>query len=242
MKAKPANTTKHASKTAAGVKTRSGVGRPSGGDSERVRAQLLQAARSLFLSNEFKAVSIRQIADCAGVNGAMVSYYFGDKQGLYLAMVEELLQSLQQGLQELQPGSAMTITGFSSTYCRLLAANPWWPNFMVRDVLFSDGKIRAAIIEKMGTMFVPKLLQSIQREITQKNFRTDLDPRLTLLSIMGMTVFPFIAKPMIEQVLKIKVDAAFAVALSTHNTQLFLHGAQIPAPAVTAAATRGGKA
>lgn len=208
------------------IKARSEPGRPSGGDGDRVRGELLQAARKLFLGNEFKAVSIRQIAAAAGVNGAMVSYYFGSKQGLYLAMVDELLQKLQEDLGELQSGSELTIARFSSTYCALLAANPWWPNFMVREVLFSDGAIRAAVIQKISSVFAPKLLQAIQREISAQQFRADLNPALSLLALMGMTVFPFVAKPMIEQVLGIKVDAAFAAALSAHNTQLFLHGAQ----------------
>lgn len=211
------------------IKTKAEPGRPSGGDGERVRGELLQAARKLFLSNEFKAVSIRQIAAAAGVNGAMVSYYFGSKQGLYLAMVDELLQKFQTDLGELQSGSELTIARFSSTYCALLAANPWWPNFMVREVLFSDGAIRAAVIQKISSVFAPKLLQSIQREISAKHFRADLNPALSLMALMGMTVFPFVAKPMVEQVLGIKVDGAFAAALSAHNTRLFLHGALNPA-------------
>lgn len=204
------------------------LGRPSGGDSERVRAELLQAARNLFLANEFKAVSVRQIAAAAGVNGAMVNYYFGGKQGLYLAMVEELLQRLQDSLADMGTGADMSIAAFSTQYCRLLAENPWWPNFMVREVLFSDGAIRSAIIEKMSTIFAPQLLQAVRREISQTHFRSDLDPRLTLLSLMGMTVFPFVAKPMVERVFEIPVDSDFAERLAAHNTQLFLHGVQIP--------------
>ncbi|MBL4819671.1 MAG: TetR/AcrR family transcriptional regulator, partial [Gammaproteobacteria bacterium] len=66
------------------------LGRPIGGDSEKVKQKLLDAARQLFISCEFKAVSVRQIAKSAGVNGAMVNYYFGGKRGLYLAMVEQV--------------------------------------------------------------------------------------------------------------------------------------------------------
>lgn len=209
-------------------KAKTGLGRPSRTDSERVRGDLLQAARSLFLANEFKAVSIRQIASAAGVNGAMVSYYFGGKQGLYLAMVEELLQSLQASLEELKPGARFTIEQFSSHYCALLAANPWWPNFMVREVLFSDGAIRSAVIEKMSTIFAPRLLQSIHQSIADKRFRQDLDPGMTLMSLMGMTIFPFIARPLLERTLNVSVDREFAAKLASHNTQLFLQGVRNP--------------
>ncbi len=207
-----------------GTRTKMGLGRPSGGDADRVRSDLLQAARQLFLSNEFKAVSIREIAVTAGVNGAMVSYYFGSKQGLYLAMVEELLSSLRAKLDELQPGAEVSIAQFSATYCALLSANPWWPNFMVREVLFSHGEVREAVIKIMSTVFAPKLLHSIQSEIAQKQFRADLNPALALLSVMGMTIFPFLARPMVEQVLHLQIDARFAEQLAAHNTQLFLNG------------------
>lgn len=203
---------------------RSGAGRPSGSDGDRVRDSLLQAARALFLSNEFKAVSIRQIAAAANVNGAMVSYYFGGKQGLYLAMVEDVLESLEQSLEALHPGTEFTIEEFSHSYCLLLAANPWWPNFVVREVLFSEGEIKQAVIQKFATSFAPRLITSIHKGMAGGQFRDNLDPAMMLLSLMGMTIFPFLAKPMVEQVLNIKVDADFASRYASHNTQLFLHG------------------
>ena len=206
-------------------KTRnSNLGRPAGRDSEKVKADLLQAARQHFLSSEFKAVSIRRIAETAGVNGAMVNYYFGGKQGLYMAMVDDLLQSLEQSLGELGNNSDVSVADFSSSYCKLLAENPWWPNFMVREVLFSEGEIRDAIIKKFGSVLAPRLLQSIQEGVETGRYRQDLNPGLTLISLMGMTVFPFIAKPVLESVLNLSIDEKMATTLAEHNTQLFLHG------------------
>lgn len=204
----------------------SNIGRPAGRDSDKVREDLLQAAREHFLSSEFKAVSIRQIAATAGVNGAMVNYYFGGKQGLYLAMIEGLLGSLEQSVQALGQNSDATIADFSSSYCQLLAENPWWPNFMMREVLFGDGEMRAVMIEKFSSVFVPRLLRSIQDGIASGQFREDLNPGLTLLSLMGMTIFPFLAKPMVEAVLNTQVDGDTVAMLAAHNTQLFLHGVE----------------
>lgn len=206
------------------MKTRMALGRPAGEVGDRVRSDLLEAARQLFLSNELKAVSIREIAAKARVNGAMVSYYFGSKQGLYLSMVEELLSTLRAKLYEMQPGEEVSIAEFSATYCTMLAANPWWPNFMVRKVLFSHGEVRDVVIKIMATVFVPKLLHAIHSGKAQKQFRADLNPGLALLSVMGMTIFPFLAKPVVEQVLHLQIDARFAEQLDAHNTRLFLNG------------------
>lgn len=200
------------------------LGRPAGRDTEKVREALLQAAREHFTTREFKAVSLREIAATAGVNGAMVNYYFGSKQGLYMAMVDGMFASLEESFEDLSEGSAITVEDFSRSYCGFLADNPWWPNFMVREVLFSEGETREEIIKKFSLSFAPRLMQSIQQEIAGGNYRQDLDPVMTLLSLMGMTIFPFLAKPLVEQVLNLSVDSKMAAALSTHNVHLFLNG------------------
>ena len=93
------------------------LGRPSGRDSDKVRRDLLAAARDHFLKRDFKAVSLRQIASSAGVNGAMVNYYFGGKQGLYLAMVDEVFESLESKMAGLSGNAEFSIAGFSHSYC-----------------------------------------------------------------------------------------------------------------------------
>jgi AcrR family transcriptional regulator len=47
------------------------------------RVRLLEAAYDLFVRKGFSGVSIREIADAAATNSALISYYFGDKQGLF---------------------------------------------------------------------------------------------------------------------------------------------------------------
>jgi AcrR family transcriptional regulator len=57
------------------------------------RARLLSAALRLFAENGFAKTSIRQIAEAASVNTALISYYFGDKEGLYRATFTEPMGS-----------------------------------------------------------------------------------------------------------------------------------------------------
>ena len=203
---------------------KSTLGRPSGRDSDKVRADLIEAARQHFLSREFKAVSIREIADSAGVNGAMVNYYFGGKQGLYMAMVESVLTELDESLKELGTSNELTIADFGKSYGVLLARNPWWPNFMIREVLFSEGPTKEAVVKKFGAIIGPKLLGLVQQEIENGHYRDDLNPQLTIIAFMGMTIFPFLARPVIEQVFNMNLDEKTVAAMTAHNSQLFLHG------------------
>ena len=50
---------------------------------QQTRSRLLQVAGRLFSEHGYKSVSLRQIADAAGVNSALIGYHFGGKEGLF---------------------------------------------------------------------------------------------------------------------------------------------------------------
>ena len=200
------------------------LGRPSGRDSDKVRRDLLQAARDHFLKRDFKAVSLRQIASCAGVNGAMVNYYFGGKQGLYLAMVDELFESLESKMAGLSNNAEFSIADFSHSYCLLLAENPWWPNFVAREILLGEGETKEEVLQRFSKMIAPKLRQAINQEVESGNYRKDLSPELTIMSLLGMAIFPFLAAPVIERVFGTTIDESMANKLAAHNVELFMNG------------------
>lgn len=66
---------------------------PPPADGAQARARLLHAALRLFAENGFAKTSIREIAQAAAVNPAAISYYFGDKNGLYRAAFNEPMGS-----------------------------------------------------------------------------------------------------------------------------------------------------
>ena len=59
-------------------------------DGEQSRERLLHSALALFAEHGFANTSTRQLAEAAGTNLAAISYYFGDKAGLYRAALTEL--------------------------------------------------------------------------------------------------------------------------------------------------------
>lgn len=207
-----------------GPSVKSKKGRPAGTHNESVRCLLLEAARKQFSVREFKAVSIKTIAESAGVNGAMVHYYFGDKKGLYLAMVEQVFAPMFENLSELEGRHYHSIEAFIRTYTRLLAENPWWPNFVIREILFGDEEFRDVIITRIADHLTPGLLRLINEERADGHFRDDLDPRFALLSLISMTVFPFLAKPLVESALGVSMDEPAVEALADHTCKLFLSG------------------
>ena len=59
-------------------------------DADRTRAAILTAARTLFSTRGFANTGVREVAELAGVNSSLVGRYFGSKQGLFRAVLEEI--------------------------------------------------------------------------------------------------------------------------------------------------------
>lgn len=201
------------------------VGRPASAADAQVREALLSAARNLFLRYGFRAVSSRQVAASAGVNPAMIHYYFDGKEGLYRAMLESAIAPIVSRLQAMlgEPRSA-DVDGLVRTYMQVLAANPWIPGLIVREVLTPDGSFRQAFVRDFAGRFAPMLRNIIGREIERGRLRGDLDPSLTVVSILGLALFPFISLPVTTRVLGIDASEAGIEKLITHTVRVLLHG------------------
>ena len=87
-------------------------------------------------------------------------------------------------------------------------------------------------MERFASSFGPKLIASIGSEIKSGAYRSDLDPAMTMISLMGMTIFPFLARPMLEGILQQTIDQDFVDRVTLHNETLFHKG-------VLAGATEG---
>lgn len=65
------------------------------------RGSIITAASELFAAKGVKGASITEIASLAGVNRAMIAYYFGSKAGLYDAIIDEAVADATQALGDL---------------------------------------------------------------------------------------------------------------------------------------------
>jgi TetR/AcrR family transcriptional regulator len=201
-------------------------GRPAGGDAA-VREALLDSARRLFLARGFASVTIRQIAAASGSSPAAIHYHFGDKLGLYRAMLEAAFAPVAAALQRLgDPARAeeIDLAGLVTLYTRMLATNPWVPALIVQEVLAEGGRFRDQFIEHFAGRLAPLVVGIVCREQERGVVRPDADPRLAALTAISMTVFPFLALPVTGRVLGITLDEGSLAVLVRHTTRVLFDG------------------
>jgi AcrR family transcriptional regulator len=192
-----------------------------------VRGALLESARALFLARGFRSVTIRQIAAAAGSSPAAIHYHFGDKLGLYRAMLEGAFAPVVTALQRLadpEHAQHVDVSEVIRLYTRMLGDNPWIPQLIVHEVLAEDGRFREPFIEHFAGRLAPVVIGILCRAQARGEIRADVDPRLAALSAMSLTVFPFLALPVTSRVLGLALDGEFLDRLTRHTTRVLLDG------------------
>lgn len=201
-------------------------GRPAGGNDSDVRAALLNAAEKLFLKHGFERVTARQIAAAAGTTPAMIHYYFGNKLGLFRAMLDAAIAPLRERVAVLllQKDGALDVPSLIATQMRTLATHSWIPSFILNEVLVERGRFRATFIREIASRQLPLVIELLERGRASGALRQDLNPKLAALSLLSLCVFPFLTRPVSATALGLKYEGAELEHLIEHTARLFVRG------------------
>lgn len=159
---------------------------------EKIKA----AARKLFTKKGFSAARTRDIAEEAGINLALLNYYFRSKEKLFDIVMMENLQLFLTGigvaLQDEKSSLNEKIILIVDSYINMLKANPDLPVFVLSEIRANPEKL-------IGNMNIKSLLiESVFfKQLTQAT-KGKIHPLHLLMNLLGMTVFPFVAKPLIQ--------------------------------------------
>lgn len=163
---------------------------------EEVKAAILSAATHLFAKYGFDKVSIRQISETAGTNSAMISYYFGGKQGLYRAVVDLQADMLRQFLTRAEQESdpRRIIHQYAETMLHLHEKNPYILYYLYREIISPDQE--HPILQELGPMMFRLLASAIQHGIAQGLFREELDVFSAVIHLAGIVNAYFLSHRM----------------------------------------------
>lgn len=200
-------------------------GRPLA-DSPDQRLRLLDAALLCFARVGMAATPLRAIAAEAGVTPAMLHYYFGDKTQLQQAVIDERLlpafARMREALMQASGDVAALIAAFVRGIEMLVTEHPWLPSLWVREVLCEGGALRELLVSQIAPALPLMLAQRFAMAQGQGRINADLDPRLLVVSLIGLTMFPAAGAPIWRRIFN--ADDIDAAALRRHTIALLDRG------------------
>jgi AcrR family transcriptional regulator len=160
---------------------------------------LLEAAVVCFARQGIAGSSLRTIAAEAGATPALLHYYFGGKDALLTAVIEEKLMPVMLGLRGplLQAGDdpRALIRSFVRMVIATAWTHPWLPQLWVREVLHEGGGLRRLMFDRIGPLLPHLLAERFAQLQAQGHLNPRLDPRLLVPSLIGQTMFMAASAP-----------------------------------------------
>lgn len=194
------------------------------------RDRILRAARELFADQGYARTSIRQVADRAGANSALIYYYFGNKADLFEASMGEPSHQLRAMLERAlaaPPPASHRLELFLREYVPFALTQIPLTALVFRSLSSGDPELA----ERMRAQLEPNaalLRRIIQQGVEQGEFRP-LDAHLAVGSLLGMVLFFVLAAPIAAPALEVEPGPDFADRLAAHTLDLFLQGVRAPA-------------
>lgn len=160
------------------------------------------AARKLFMKNGYDAVKTRDIAAEAGINIALLNYYFRSKEKLFEEIMLEKTQAFMNGLIQVanNPDTSLDqkIDQMVAYYLTLLMKQPDLPVFILSHIRTHSGL--HFIHEKGPKIFKNSvLLKQIQEGMDAGKIKP-INPMHIIANLLSLTVFPVAAQPMLSKV------------------------------------------
>jgi len=162
-------------------------------DPEATRAAILQAATVEFSQSGLGGARVDRIAERAGINKRMLYYYFGNKEDLFLAVLEQAYRDIRDAEQALNLSTTDPVEGI-----RRLISFTWdyyleHPEFL--RLLNSENLHRAEHLKRskevraMHSPFVAMIDDLLERGRHAGVFRAGVDPVQLYISIASLSYF-----------------------------------------------------
>lgn len=164
--------------------------------------KIKNAARIIFHQKGFAAARTRDIAEEAGINLALLNYYFRSKEKLFDIIMMESLQGFFMSVTTLFSNEESSwedkIEIFVSSYIDMLIKQPDIPLFILSELRANPN----ALISKMNVkevMLKSHFMKQFQEQVKKGNI-APTHPLHFLMNLIGMAVFPFIGSPILKNI------------------------------------------
>ncbi len=173
---------------------------------------ILKAAKNVFVIKGMEGARMQEIADEAGINKALLHYYFRSKDKLFEAVFKEALFKLMPNLMDLMKKDLALfekIKLFVENYINTINENPHIPAFIIHELNRNPERV-AELIKSTGinpSFFVNQVYEEIEKGTIEP-----VNPFHLIVNMLAMCIFPFVARPILQNIIfneDPKVYAAF---------------------------------
>ncbi|NOY96999.1 MAG: TetR/AcrR family transcriptional regulator [Chlorobi bacterium] len=165
---------------------------------DNTEQKIMDAAHTVFLKKGMDGARMQEIANEAGINKALLHYYFRTKQKLFEAIFKQIFKDSfpiirKTLLSDIPIREKMDL--FIDSYINLLSKNPFLPAFLLKEI-HRDPEFFANVIKGSG-INPSEILAMLEKEMGKGNIRK-MNPCDLITNIIALSVFPFAAKPLLS--------------------------------------------
>ena len=183
--------------------------------------KILAAARKVFMTKGMAGARMQDIADDAGINKAMLHYYFRDKDKLFetvfLAEAKKFFPKINMIFQSETP-LFEKIENFVVEYIDEMLENPFLPWFVMNEINRDPEKFMYRIWGKKNLPDPSIFLSQIEKEVKKGTIKK-INPLHLFMNLLSMTIFPFLARPMIQRNLGLD-ELQFSIAMNQRKKEI----------------------
>lgn len=161
--------------------------------------QILDAAKSVFQSKGMDGARMQEIANEAGINKAMLHYYYRNKQLLFEAVFKQAFSLLAPQLNDiLNDDSSIEdkIKSFTVNYTSFMMKHPYLPNFIIQELNRNEDFI-LKLKKNTGFPNLQKFKKQVDSEI-DNGIIIPIEADQLFVNIIALNIFPFLGKPLIK--------------------------------------------
>jgi TetR/AcrR family transcriptional regulator len=162
--------------------------------------KILDAAKQVFFDKGMDGARMQDIADKAGINKAMLHYYFRSKEKLFETIFAESFNDFFPRLSSILE-SDTNLTGkiemICTAYINQIRCMPYLPVFILHEVNRRPG----TFLKKIWGSYPPPIklfFKAIETAVKKKEIKP-VDPLQLIMNIVSLCIFPFAAKPIFQQ-------------------------------------------
>jgi len=169
---------------------------------KQTEEKIFEAATEVFLAKGMDGARMQDIANHAGINKALLHYYFRTKDRLFNAVFEMIARKMLRKFAPVFDENLSfedKIRFFFKEHISFLQENPALPGFIINEINRNPARIKK-ILKNVDIKNLLSMLEKQHREEFKKyNITEDSIPQL-LTTIVSISVFPFAARGIIEGV------------------------------------------